>query len=194
MTSKTTPVAADADSEQPCWIFAYGSLIWRPGFDYSERSRAYITGWKRRFWQASTDHRGRPGAPGRVVTLVHEPGAVCEGVAYRFADDISSALAYLDQREQGGYRRRSMNIRVTEQPELELKALVYIADENDSQFTGPTPMSTIASIIKNSRGPSGTNLDYYLQLAKALSDEKIDDPHMNDIACRLSVDSSSQSR
>jgi hypothetical protein len=64
------------------WIFAYGSLIFRPGFAFTERRRAFVRGFARRFWQASPDHRGVPDAPGRVVTLVPAETATCGGCAY----------------------------------------------------------------------------------------------------------------
>ena len=64
------------------WIFGYGSLMWRPDFEYCQCHNAWIDGWGRRFWQGSTDHRGVPGAPGRVATLVREPGAKCWGTAF----------------------------------------------------------------------------------------------------------------
>src|SRR5689334_13046306 len=92
---------------EPSWLFAYGSLIWRPGFEFAERARGFVPGWTRRFWQGSTDHRGVPGAPGRVLTLAEEEAAVCWGVAYRLDPALQEAtLRQLDVREQGGYERR----------------------------------------------------------------------------------------
>ena len=52
------------------WIFGYGSIIWKTGFDYDESRLAYLPDRARRFWQASTDHRGTIASPGRVVTLI----------------------------------------------------------------------------------------------------------------------------
>ncbi|MCJ1272705.1 hypothetical protein MMC21_000492 [Puttea exsequens] len=52
------------------WLFGYGSLIWKPPPHYDLRIPGYITGYIRRFWQASEDHRGTLSSPGRVVTLI----------------------------------------------------------------------------------------------------------------------------
>lgn len=52
------------------WIFGYGSLVWRPAFVHRRRVPAALSGYVRRFWQGSTDHRGVPERPGRVVTLL----------------------------------------------------------------------------------------------------------------------------
>jgi hypothetical protein len=65
------------------WVFAYGSLMWRPGFRYEEARRARLTGYSRRFCIYSVHHRGTPERLGLVLGL--DRGGVCEGVAYRIA-------------------------------------------------------------------------------------------------------------
>jgi len=167
------------------WIFAYGSLIWRPGFDYSERIKAHLPGWSRRFWQASTDHRGVPGAPGRVVTLVPESSATCTGIAYRLDSDVEATLAYLDHREQGGYIRHYVALDLYDYSEQSIQALVYIADENDCHFVGPEPDDTVTATIATAVGPSGSNREYCLQLADALRRENIHDHHVEGIASKV---------
>jgi hypothetical protein len=52
------------------WVFGYGSLVHRPGFEYSRRVEGFIRGYRRVFHQGSTDHRGTQERPGRTVTLV----------------------------------------------------------------------------------------------------------------------------
>src|SRR5574337_1265397 len=74
------------------WLFGYGSLIYKVDFPYIERRPASIRHWARRFWQGSHDHRGTPQAPGRVVTLVPEPDAVCVGMAYLIEPTVFAQL------------------------------------------------------------------------------------------------------
>jgi len=90
------------DPHQPVWLFGYGSLIYKADFPFLERRPATIRDWARRFWQGSHDHRGTPDRPGRVVTLIQTPGALCTGMAYRITPDV---FEHLDHREKNGYLR-----------------------------------------------------------------------------------------
>jgi len=166
------------------WLFAYGSLIWRPSFGFAEQRPATLRGFARRFWQGSTDHRGTPGAPGRVVTLVEERGAACRGLAFRIAaPDAERVLAELDHRERGGYARRHL--------ELELDGLgpiagfAYVAEHENHNFLGPAPLREIAAQIAAARGPSGPNPEYVLRLAEALRALGADDPHVFELEAEL---------
>ena len=168
-------MAIDPD---PLWIFGYGSLIWRPDFPYAECRTATIDGWSRRFWQGSTDHRGVPGAPGRVVTLIAEPTAVCWGTAYRIGEaDRADVLAHLDRREKGGYALEPVALLMTEQS-ARCAGFVYIATPDNPNYLGPADDAEIARTVLKSRGPSGPNDEYVLRLAASLRDIGADDPHV----------------
>ncbi|XYI03248.1 gamma-glutamylcyclotransferase [Sorangium sp. So ce1128] len=169
------------------WIFGYGSLIWRPAFRFEQVAPGYITGWARRFWQGSTDHRGVPGAPGRVVTLIPEPGARCWGMAYRVADaELDGVLRALDHREKGGYARHDVPFHVAgEAAQAEgaaRTAIVYMATPDNPDYLGAASLAAIAAQVLASHGPSGSNVEYVLRLAEALAAMNADDEHVSELA------------
>lgn len=170
----------DFSGHDSVWLFGYGSLIYKADFPFLERRPARIRDWVRRFWQGSHDHRGTPQAPGRVLTLVPAPGAVCAGMAYRVAPQV---FGYLDVREKNGYLRFTTALDFGDGEGTE--GLVYIAAEDNAAWLGPAPEEEIARHVAASHGPSGSNRDYVLRLAEALRALGEDDPHVFAIERRL---------
>ncbi|MDH5490765.1 MAG: gamma-glutamylcyclotransferase [Myxococcales bacterium] len=174
------------------WIFGYGSLIWRPAFQFQERRPARLRGYARRFWQGSTDHRGRPGAPGRVVTLVAAPDQHCWGIAYRLdAGTAAEVFAALDHRERGGYERLEVRLQLGGPAETQggegepIEAICYAAGPSNEDYLGEASCEAIAAQVRRSVGPSGRNDEYVLRLAEALEQMQAEDAHVQEIASRL---------
>lgn len=167
-------------TDRPVWLFGYGSLIFKADFPFIQCRPATIRHWVRRFWQGSHDHRGTAEAPGRVVTLVPEPDALCLGMAYLITPDV---FDHLDIREKNGYLRFSTELMFEGGESAE--GLVYIATEENAAFLGPASEHDIARHIAASAGPSGPNREYLLKLAEALRALGADDPHVFGIERQL---------
>lgn len=171
-------------TEESTWIFGYGSLIWRPGFPYEQSAVAAIDHRARRFWQGSTDHRGVPGAPGRVVTLIDAPGARCWGRAFSLPPaERLAILAALDHREQGGYQRLSLPLVFGDGRRG--RGVTWIATRENEHYLGPAGTEAIARQIFSARGPSGPNTEYVFQLESALDQDGHPDPHVTAISAAL---------
>lgn len=163
------------------WVFGYGSLIWRANFPYLDCRPAFITGHARRFWQGSTDHRGIPGAPGRVVTLVDAPGEHCWGHAYRLDPrEEKEILAGLDHREKGGYERLELPVYFDRQHSV--PGITYHASTSNPNYLGEAGIREIALQVISANGPSGPNAEYVLHLQESLSAMQASDRHVNAVA------------
>ncbi|MCU0685337.1 MAG: gamma-glutamylcyclotransferase [Polyangiaceae bacterium] len=166
-------------AEGSAWVFGYGSLLWRPGFAYADRAPALLRGWSRRFYQGSPDHRGTPGAPGRVVTLVPDAAGLCWGLAFRIAGEhLDAALDELDRRERAGYRRIEHEFVPLDPERSPARAIVYVADPQNADYLGEAPLEAMALHIARSSGPSGSNLDYLRRLATFLREHGEHDEHV----------------
>ena len=166
------------------WLFAYGSLMARPALPWTQRVEASLPGYRRRFWQGSHDHRGVPGAPGRVLTLVPSedgPGeageGACEGLLYFLPPSVAKgALARLDYREKNGYLRCTREVR--DRFGIRRRALVYLATPDNPAWLGPAPRAELVAQLCTARGPSGPNIDYLRALYRTLRQLHITDPHI----------------
>ncbi|HZT19495.1 MAG TPA: gamma-glutamylcyclotransferase [Dongiaceae bacterium] len=140
------------------WVFAYGSLMWRPGFDHAEARPALLKGYHRAFCISSTHYRGSPEKPGLVLGL--DRGGACRGRAYRIAAEQAGPVArYLHEREMvtGVYEPRWLRV-VT--PEGPLTAVTYVADRRHPQYAGKLSEAEIVALIRQGVGVAGSNIDY----------------------------------
>jgi cation transport protein ChaC len=159
------------------WVFGYGSLMWRPGFDYLERRPAVLHGRRRAFCIYSVHHRGSPRRPGLVLGLA--PGGSVRGVAYRVADDRwEEVIAYLRDREQPTetYVQSSAKVRLSAGTTRE--AVVFLSDVGHPQWAGVLSLEVQAGLIAGATGLSGRNIDYLRDLVAHLKAERIRDRSM----------------
>jgi cation transport protein ChaC len=151
------------------WVFAYGSLIWRPDFPFLQRSPARLVGAHRALCVLSHVHRGTPERPGLVLGLDH--GGACRGVAYRVAaSERKATVEYLRAREQVTrvYRETTRSVWLQDAPERRVPALCYVVDRGHPQYAGRLSLDEQLHFIRQGHGKSGPNRDYVLATVKAL--------------------------
>lgn len=180
-------------TDKDIWIFGYGSLVWKADFPYIAKLPGFITGYERKFWQNSIDHRGVPTFPGRVVTLVptRNQSSRVYGVAYRIAEsNVYDVLRHLDYREKNGYDRCSLvfNVYDVQKPGTTIDVTMYVANADNESFAGHiSNENDIAKQIYMAVGPSGFNRDYVYNLQEAMFTlfPGIEDTHLQNLVTLL---------
>ncbi len=138
------------------WVFAYGSLMWRPGFKVAETRPATIYGYHRAMCIWSHHYRGTVSCPGLVLGL--DRGGSCHGLALRVAKSRAKAvIAYLHKRElMGGevYHPRTLIARFEDGRRVPVYA--FVASREHKQYAGGLTTARIAKVIRKARGSTGT--------------------------------------
>lgn len=152
------------------WVFAYGSLMWNPGFPYAEAAPARLRGYHRAFCIYSVHYRGTQTRPGLVLGL--DRGGTCDGIAYRLVPEKAAAtLAYLRAREliYAVYREAlvPVSIHATERSgsaayaeTREAFAITFIAEPHHPAYAGRPRLARQLAMIRGARGTGGTNIEY----------------------------------
>lgn len=124
----------------PYWVFGYGSLIWKPPYvsrpsstgepvklirrrpHTVEQRNGYVKNVVRRFAQSSIDHRGVPGAPGRVVTVIEAKEW------HKLAGSVRLVCEIADEKEPGQEEDYVWGVAYRIDPSKEDEVRAYLGD------------------------------------------------------------------
>jgi glutathione-specific gamma-glutamylcyclotransferase len=160
---------ADQHDGEDLWVFGYGSLMWRPGFDFAERVPARMIGLHRALCVYSFVHRGTPERPGLVLGL--DRGGMCRGIAFRVAAAArDETIAYLRAREQVTtvYLETWRRIELEEPARRQVRALCFVVDRSHVQYAGRLTLAECVHHVRQGHGSSGANRDYVVETVQAL--------------------------
>ncbi|MEM9030284.1 MAG: gamma-glutamylcyclotransferase [Pseudomonadota bacterium] len=156
-----------AATQDDLWIFGYGSLMWRPGFEYVDAHHGVAIGYRRSFCVYSTHHRGTHERPGLVLGL--DMGGTCRGIVFRVPHAArEQVLRYLRAREQinGVYREVHLPVRLSAGDGKEVFAVAYVVERAHPSYAGRLPLALQAGLIRAARGESGPNVDYLVNTVR----------------------------
>ncbi|HTT80872.1 MAG TPA: gamma-glutamylcyclotransferase [Stellaceae bacterium] len=176
-------IAALRSGAAPVWLFAYGSLMWNPGFAAAERLPARLYGYHRRFCLYSRDYRGTPERPGLVLGL--DRGGSCHGIAYLLPPErTAEVLDRIWAREMTGmvYRMRRLTVRTPDGP---VAAYACVVRRDSPDYAGRLSPDEAARLLAHAKGGRGSGRDYLAQTLHHLETVGIADRGLRRVAARI---------
>jgi cation transport protein ChaC len=171
-------------AEADFWVFAYGSLIWNPGFVYLSREPAKLRGYHRRYCIRSMVYRGTPESPGLVLGL--EPGGECEGVVYRVAGHLKApTMDYLRERELVTAVYIETLAPIETRDGGRHVAYTYVADRSHEQYVAINDCEAAVAVIAAAHGSAGPNAEYALNTWANLEGLGVRDALLESVAAAL---------
>ena len=171
------------DDPGDAWFFAYGSLMWDPGFDHEEVLPALLRGYHRAFCVHSEVYRGTPERPGLSLGL--DRGGSCRGLAFRVAQpNRVAAAAYLEKRELVEDIYFCRRVKLTSAAGG-LDAHAFIVNRRHAIYAPRQPLDDMARIIAGAAGEFGTNRAYLANTVAHLDALGIADGPLHELLRRV---------
>ena len=161
----------------PLWVFGYGSLIWKPDFEFEARAAARVHGYHRRLCLRSVLYRGTTECPGIVAGL--DRGGSCLGMAYRVAAvHVPEVFRQLWEREMflGSYRPTWMRAHLRGGGAAD--ALAFVVRRDAFNYCGDLAEDDVVDILVRACGVRGTSLEYLQRTVAALHEAGLRDLHL----------------
>lgn len=172
-------ILAGGDGSGQIWVFAYGSLIWKPASEFVEIRTGLLRGWHRSFclgW--NTRHRGSEKAPGLMLAL--DRGGACKGALYRLPPGKEiEAVEQLCRREMGlkpsPFPPRWVTVATENGP---VRAFTFCIDRNSGRYVSGLSEDEVADVLSRAVGTRGSMVEYLFNTVHHLEQMGIHDPHL----------------
>lgn len=175
----------DHSPGEEAWVFAYGSLMWNPAFEYAEVQSGRIEGWRRSFCFWTPMGRGTPELPGLMLALEQGRGE-CEGIAYRLSPElVRSELGILWNREMLAGLYKALWIPAKLRDGRTVNAVIFVAEPKHCQYCGDLPIEQAAHHIAFAEGRRGACRDYLTNTVEHARSLGIRDPYLEELVARV---------
>ncbi|EJT02082.1 ChaC family protein (plasmid) [Rhizobium sp. CCGE 510] len=162
----------------PLWVFAYGSLIWKPDFDAVEWQRGAARGWHRSFCLKMTRWRGTRAQPGLMMAL--DRGGRCNGILFKLADDDRLGQIRRLIRREVGTIEDAATVRwiPVETAHGFVRALVFWAGPKGERVSRRLPLEVVAHVLARACGHMGSCAEYLYLTVKHSEERGIRDRNL----------------
>ncbi len=171
------------DRAAPLWVFGYGSLVWNPQLQFTEKRVGTIYGAHRRLCLWSRVNRGTPDSPGLVFGL--ERGGACKGVAYAIAPEhVHTETTLLWRREMlfASYVPTWFTFR--DGQSAPMRVLSFSVDRQGPGYAGKLSLVEISNVLRKASGRYGTCRSYVDQTIAGLAANGIVDRQLTRLAAQ----------
>lgn len=165
--------------DRDLWVFAYGSLMWDPSFEFDEVRHAHCPGYQRSFCLWDDGGRGSAEEPGLMLAI--DEGGRCEGLAFRIPQaKLEHETFVLFRREMLApvYRPVWLGLDTAAGP---IEALGFVANRAREDIRPGIPLAQQARMIARATGIFGDNFDYLADLHERLDILGVDDPYVSEL-------------
>jgi glutathione-specific gamma-glutamylcyclotransferase len=165
-------------ADRPLWLFAYGSLIWKPAFDPVETRRATAVGWHRSFCISMNRWRGSPEQPGLMMAIMR--GGTCHGVAYRLPQEDRTEQIHRMLWRETSYSEDLESVRWidVDTDDGKVRALTFWAAPKGSYIVKKLGPEDTARRIARACGHIGSNAAYLYNTVSKLAEFGIRDRNL----------------
>jgi cation transport protein ChaC len=174
----TAAMLAEHPRGSPCWLFAYGSLIWKPEIPHVGEMRGLARGYHRAFCFRVQRFRGTRAEPGLMMAL--DRGGGCGGMLYQLPDDdLPAHVNKLFRREftvkPPNCRPRWITVAAPSGP---VRAIAFVMNRQAPSYAGKLDVDEVADILSRACGHWGSGAEYLHNTVSHLEAKGIHDRHL----------------